>query len=153
LKLIIIYFIVLIYQIYQENFFDANLFSIFYIQCFNVIPIKPLNTYNDLFDTNVLKKDLSNLGGVYGFIHVKSSKKYIGSSVNLYSRIMDHIKRRNSNLRLQRSIKKYGLKSFKVVIYYFHTDPTVLLTDIETRVISAFPFSSLFNLKKRLIPC
>jgi len=50
------------------------LFSIFYIQCFNVIPIKPLKTYNDLSETNLLKRDLSKLGGVYGLIHVKSSK-------------------------------------------------------------------------------
>jgi hypothetical protein len=61
---------------------------------------------------------------------------------------MNHIKGRESNLRLQRSIKKYGLKSFKIVIYYFHTDPAVLLTDIETIIISSFPFSSLFNFKK-----
>jgi hypothetical protein len=124
------------------------LFSIFYIQCFNAIPIKPLKTYNDLSNTNLLKKDLGNLGGVYGLIHIKSSKQYIGSSINLYSRLMDHIKGRDSNLRLQRSIKKYGLKSFNIVIYYFHKDPAILLTDIETTVISAFPFSSLFNFKK-----
>src|SRR6266702_778417 len=61
---------------------------------------------------------------------------------------MDHIKDRDSNLRLQRSIKKYGLKSFNIVIYYFYKDPAILLTNIETAVISAFPFSSLFNFKK-----
>jgi group I intron endonuclease len=61
---------------------------------------------------------------------------------------MNHIKGKESNLRLQRSIKKYGLKNFNIVIYYFHTNPAVLLTDIETMVISAFPFSSLYNFKK-----
>ena len=61
---------------------------------------------------------------------------------------MDHIKERDSNLRLQRSIRKDGVKSFKIVIYYFHNDPAVLLTDIETTVISAFPFSSIYNFKK-----
>jgi group I intron endonuclease len=61
---------------------------------------------------------------------------------------MDHIKGRDSNLRLQRSIKKYGLINFNLVIYYIHTDPAVLLTDIETSIISAFPFSYLFNFKK-----
>lgn len=145
-----LYFILLflIYQFYYEKFQYDNSFFIFYIQCFSVIPIKPLKTYSDLSNTNLLKKDLSNLGGVYGLKHVKSSKQYIGSSINLYSRLMAHIKGRDSNLRLQRSIKKYGLKSFNIVIYYFHKDPAVLLTDIETTVISAFPFSSLFNFKK-----
>lgn len=66
---------------------------------------------------------------------------------------MDHIKGRDSNLRLQRAINKYGLKSFHVVLYYFHKDPAVLLTDIETNVISAFAFSSLYNFKKKLIQC
>lgn len=46
-----------------------------YIQCFSVRPIKPLKTYSDLSNTNLLKKDLSNLGGVYGFIDIKSSKQ------------------------------------------------------------------------------
>ena len=53
---------------------------------------------------------------------------------------MVHIKGRDSNLRLQRSFKKYGLKSFNIVLYYIHKDPAVLLTDIETSLISAFPF-------------
>jgi group I intron endonuclease len=124
------------------------LFSIFYIQCLNVIPINSLKTYIDLSDTNLLKRDLSKLGGVYGLIHVKSSKQYIGSSLNLYSRLKDHIKGKDYNLRLQRSIKKYGLKNFYVVIYYLHNDSAVLLTDIEIMVISSVPFSSLFNFNK-----
>ncbi len=151
LKLLLFILLFLIYQIYCdcEKLQYDNLFSIFYIQCLNIIPIKPLKTYSDLSNTDLLKKDLSKLGGVYGFIHIKSSKQYIGSSLNLYSRLMNHIKGRNSNLRLQRSIKKHGLKSFCIVIYYFHKDLAVLLRDIETNVISAFPFSSLFNLKKK----
>lgn len=124
------------------------MFSIFYIQCLNVIPINSLKTYIDLSDTNLLKRDLSKLGGVYGLIHVKSSKQYIGSSLNLYSRLKDHIKGTDYNLRLQRSIKKYGLKNFYVVIYYLHNDSAVLLTDIEIMVISSVPFSSLFNFNK-----
>lgn len=147
--LLLLVLLFLTYKIYYEKLQYDNLFSIFHIQCFNTIPIKPQKTYSDLSNINLLKKDLSNLGGVYGLIHIKSSKQYIGSSKNLYSRIMDHIKGRDSNIRLQRSINKYGLKSFNLIIYYFHKDPTVLLTKIETIVISAFPFSSLFNFKKK----
>lgn len=103
--LLLLVLLFLTYQIYYDKLQYDNWFSILYIQCFNTIPIKPLKTYSDLSNTNLLKKDLSKLGGVYGLIHIKSSKQYIGSSVNLYSRIMDHIKGRESNLRLQRSIK------------------------------------------------
>ena len=133
----------------MRNFNTIICFFIFNFQCLNIIPIKPLKTYSDLSNLKLLKKDLSNLGGVYGLIHIKSSKQYIGSSKNLYIRIMNHIKGRKSNLKLQQSIKKYGLESFNLIIYYFHKDSTVLLTNIETTIISAFPFSSLFNLKKK----
>lgn len=54
-----------------------------YIQCFSVILIKPLKTYSDLSNINLLKKDLNNLGGVYGLIDIKSSKQLIDSSKNL----------------------------------------------------------------------
>lgn len=150
MKLFILFILLfLIYQIFFDKLQYDNLFSIFYFQCFNVLPIKPLKTYRDLSNTNLLKKDLENIAGVYGLIHIKSSKQYIGSSLNLYSRLMDHIKDRKSNKILQRFIKKHGLENFKIVIYYFHTDLSVKLTKIETIVISAFPFSSLFNLKKK----
>jgi hypothetical protein len=147
--LLLLVLLFLTYQIYCDKLQYDNLFSIFYFQCFNIIPIKPLKTYSDLSNLKLLKKNLSNLGGVYGFIHIKSSKQYIGSSSNLYIRIMNHIKGKKSNLKLQQSIQKYGLESFNLIIYYFHKDPTVLLTKIETTIISAFPFSSLFNLTKK----
>jgi len=123
-------------------------FSIFYSSLgLSIIPTR-LKTYGDLSDLKILKKDLNKTGGVYGIIHEESSKQYIGSSLNLYERLMDHIKGRDSNLRLQRSMKKYGLNIFNIVIYYIHDDPAVLLTDVETSVISAFPLSQLFNFKK-----
>ena len=68
-------------------------------------------------NTNLLRKELKIKAGVYGIINTKTSKQYIGSSrlrsLNLYSRLMDHIKGRESNLRLQRSIHKDGLSFFK----------------------------------------
>ena len=79
------------------------------IHQFNVAPVKPLITYNDLSNTHLLRKELKNKAGVYGIINTKSSKQYIGSSLNLESRLMDHIKGRDSNLRLQRAINKEGL--------------------------------------------
>ena len=131
---------------YNSQFF--NYISFYSIIQFNVVPVKPLIIYNDLSNSLILRIELKNKAGVYGIINTKTSKQYIGSSLNLYSRLMDHIKGRESNLRLQRSIHKDGLSFFKVVIYFFHNDPAVLLTDIETTVISAFPFSSIYNFKK-----
>jgi len=39
---------------------------------------------------------------------------------------MDHLKGRDSNSRLQRSINKYGISNFELVIYYFDIDPAVI---------------------------
>lgn len=119
-------------------------------------PIKPLKFYSNLTiaykgsDPNI-KKDLYKVGGVYGIVFNSKKGKpmqYIGSSLNLYERVMDHIKNRDSNIRLQRRIAKHGIERFSLVIYYFDKDPAILLTDIETKVISSFPFEYLFNFKR-----
>ena len=66
----------------------------------------------------------------------------------MYERFTDHIKGVSSNIRLQRSILKHGITSFNFVIYYYHEDPAVILTDVETKVFQSFPFEELFNFKK-----
>jgi hypothetical protein len=38
----------------------------------------------------------------------------------------------SSNIILQRSIAKSGITNFIFIIYYFHKDPLVILTDVET---------------------
>lgn len=108
----------------------------------------PLKTYKNLNDLGVLKKNLNKIGGVYGFINLKDNKQYIGSSINLYERFTDHVKGVSTNIRLKRSLVKHGLDNFNFVIYYFHKDPAVLLTDIETEVIRSFSFEDLYNFKK-----
>jgi len=45
---------------------------------------------------------------------------------------MDHLLGRDSNIRLQRSISKYGIGNFQFVIYYWDLEPSVRLKDIET---------------------
>lgn len=96
----------------------------------SISSFKPLATYTDLSDTKSLKKDLSRVGGIYALVNTESGYQYIGSSLDLYNRLMDHIKGRDSNIRLQRAINKHGLGKFKIVIYYYYTDPTLSLTDI-----------------------
>jgi len=67
---------ILLFFIYQIYFVEIQLsegleilFTISCIQYSNSIPIKPLKIFNDLSKTNLLKKELGNLGGVYGVIH------------------------------------------------------------------------------------
>jgi group I intron endonuclease len=60
----------------------------------------------------------------------------------------DHLKGVSSNIRLQRSIAKSGITNFIFIIYYFHKDPLVILTDVETEIIKSFSFEDLYNFKK-----
>lgn len=110
----------------------------------------PLKFYNDLSSIDKYKFDLYKKGGVYGIINISGNSKqnqYIGSSLNLWNRLRDHVRGRRSNSQLQRNISKYGINNFIFVIYYWHKDITVTLTDIETNVINSFPFEDLFNFK------
>ena len=128
--------------LFINNSFFNNL-----ILC-GIIPIK---IYDDLKNPNNFRSDLHKVGGVYGIVNISNPnkiKQYIGSSKDLYHRLMDHLKGRVSNSRLQRSIAKYGIQNFKIYIYYFHLDASVILTDIETEVIKSFPFDTLYNYKK-----
>jgi group I intron endonuclease len=141
----IIYFYVIIYLIKQIDLY------INYKEIFLFSGILPIKIYKDLSSPDKFRSELHRVGGVYGLVNVyepKKIKQYIGSSKDLYDRLMDHLKGRDSNIRLQRSIAKYGLKSFNFVVYYFHKDTNVILTDIETEVIKSFEFKSLYNFKK-----
>ena len=71
----------------------------------------------DLLESlQIAKKALYGLSGIYGVVHIPTGTSYIGSSVDLYGRIMDHIQNNSSNLHLQNAIVKYGLSHFAFVI-------------------------------------
>jgi len=135
---ILLYFIFLEKDIQIENFCLLS-------------GILPLKVYNNLYNPDKFRKEINKIGGVYGLVNIYNPnkiKQYIGSSKDLYQRLMDHLKGRDSNIRLQRNISKYGIDNFQFVIYYWDLDPSVILTDIETEVIKSFSFESLYNFKK-----
>jgi hypothetical protein len=59
-----------------------------------------------------IKEDLKEVAGIYAIVHNETKKLYIGSSMNLAKRILEHIKNISSNIHLQRAISKYGLNNF-----------------------------------------
>lgn len=129
-------FIIILIYVNNEN---INLFTLFikssvlsnneyFIIMCGILPIK---IYDNLTNTENFRSDLHKVGGVYGIVNISDPKKirqYIGSSQDLYHRLLDHLNGRDSNTRLQRSIAKYGIENFKIYIYYFHLDPNVILT-------------------------
>ena len=61
-----------------------------------------------------IKEDLKEVAGIYAIVHNETKKFYIGSSMNLAKRILEHIKNISSNIHLQRAISKYGLNNFSI---------------------------------------
>jgi hypothetical protein len=79
----------------------------------------PLRTYTNLHENStveLLKKDLNSLSGIYAFKYNASRKIYVGSSINLSIRTVEHLNYRNSNIYLQNAFKKHGLNYFTLII-------------------------------------
>jgi GIY-YIG catalytic domain len=103
----------IIYRNYTKN---SNIIRDEIILTSKPIPIK---IYEDLSSIKNYKFELFKKGGVYGIINISpGNKQFIGSSVNLFKRLSDHMGGFNSNKRLQRSMSKYGINNFIFVIYY-----------------------------------
>jgi len=68
-----------------------------------------------LFHKRLIPALLKNIGGCYIWINLKNGHKYVGSSIDLVSRIFDHLKGSNS-LLLQRAFEKHGHDNFKLIV-------------------------------------
>jgi len=102
------------------------------------------NEFNNIHLRITMNKNLIHLKdgkGIYGFLCKIDNKLYIGSSENLVKRFKEYVKGRKSNIRLQRSINKYGLNNFYFIIFkFYNSNDKTLLTDLETTYISYFNF-------------
>jgi excinuclease UvrABC nuclease subunit len=67
----------------------------------------------------IIKKELKNKSGIYGFFCKTNNKLYIGSSVQLSNRFYKHINGTKSNILLQRAINKYNLQDFIFIIFEY----------------------------------
>lgn len=64
---------------------------------------------------NKIKQDTKNISGIYVFKNEISNDPhdlYIGSSVNISSRFIQHMNNTNSNIHLHNAINKYGKNNF-----------------------------------------
>jgi group I intron endonuclease len=114
----------------------------------NIKPIKVYDNIHEIETVNRIKLELRNSKGIYAFYCKNNNKIYIGSSVNLVNRFIEHLKGKKSNLKLQRSILKYGLKNIYYLIFEFqNADKNDLLVSIQTIYLSYFKLKYLFNFK------
>jgi hypothetical protein len=73
-----------------------------------------------------IKETLSGLAGVYAIICNVTGAMYIGSSIDIGNRLVDHLVTNNTNDHLQNAINHYSLENFVfVVVEVFKVDPEV----------------------------
>jgi group I intron endonuclease len=80
---------------------------------------KIYDNFHEQTTQDSIQKDLAGLSGVYAIRHNPSNKMYIGSSVDLRKRFLEHFKGKSSNIHLQRAFKKSGHESFSFIIIEF----------------------------------
>src|SRR4051812_48514547 len=94
----------------------------------------------------IAKKALYGLSGIYGFVHIPTGTSYIGSSVDLADRIMDHIQNNSSNLHLQNAIVKYGLSHFAfVILQYCNSSDLLKLEQYFLDILFSLPANLRYN--------
>uniref|UniRef100_UPI0023F0C325 homing endonuclease n=1 Tax=Leptographium wingfieldii TaxID=155675 RepID=UPI0023F0C325 len=73
-------------------------------------------------DADTMKEDVLNevkgKAGVYRWVHKKSNKSYVGSSVNLHARFKNYyrpkyISEHGANMAINRALLKYGYSEFR----------------------------------------
>lgn len=105
----------------------------------------------------LIKQNLNNVGGIYAIMHNETKKIYIGSSMNLARRIIDHINNQSSNLLLLSAINKYGLKNFSVyILELLPTDENLTSEELSLTLIKMEPppqkYLDSFNDKYNINP-
>ena len=93
------------------------------------------------------RSELRGKSGIYSFINKVDGKRYIGSAKDLNIRFFRHIKNINSNIKLQRAFKKYGMGQFTFVVYAFADYSLPSILELETLFITYFPRDMLYNFK------
>ena len=92
--------------------------------------------FNNLHLTENLKKakdSLNGFAGIYCIKCIETGAIYIGSSVNLAVRIMDHIFYGSSNIYLKNAIAKYGVENFVFsVLEFYELNPDFSFPPIAT---------------------
>ena len=93
---------------------------------------KIYDNFHEQTTQDSIQKDLRGLSGVYAFRHNPSNKMYIGSSVDLIKRFLEHFKGTSSNIHLQRAFKKYGYESFSFIIIEF-VPRDIILSSVDEK--------------------
>jgi len=124
-----------------------------------MVSITAESVYHNLHENSTLvsiKNDLTKVGGIYAIVHNETQKLYVGSSINLARRIVEHLNNISSNIILQHAISKHGLSNFSPRIYILELLPrNEDLTSVElgvTLIKMEQKYLDLFNDKYNINP-
>jgi len=97
----------------------------------NKITISKEILINDIDINHMINIDDVNKCGVYIIINTYNNKYYIGSTINLYARMKNHLKELHENnhhsIHLQRSWNKYGKNNFSFGVLEYVDNIDVLI--------------------------
>jgi len=74
----------------------------------------------------IIRKELKEKSGIYGFFYKTNSKLYVGSSKTLNMYFNEHKKALQSNVLLQRAINKYNLQDLIFIIFEYYKPEELL---------------------------
>lgn len=91
--------------------------------------------------------EYNKVSGIYRITNTLNGKCYIGSAVNLKKRLLQHYnyEKGQSNIRLQHSIKKYGLINFIFEVVQLVEEKEKLI-ECEQVWIDKYDFKNLYNI-------
>jgi len=73
------------------------------------------------------------VGGIYLWINKSNAKLYVGSSMNLYSRISGYLSLRNLHGIIGHALLKYSLDSFVLVVFFVPNATSSLVLALDSR--------------------
>ena len=123
---------------------------LFYCYGAGVSPSNILNSYiinNPFYNRKLIAEYAKNKKGVYIFEILNKNLYYVGSSINLYSRVCSYFMPSilsKADRRVLRYFNKYGFKDVKLILYIL--DDSVVIKDILNLEKYFIDYFSKFNL-------
>lgn len=101
---------------------------------------------NESLTLSLIKDNLKKSRGIYAIVNNNDDRLYVGSSIDLAKRIIEHISNNHSNVYLQNAIAKYGLENFTVYVLellpksnnLIEEELNTLLIELEQKYIDLF---------------